>query len=101
MRIGMLLVASLFVCSCAFAETKAEPTNFEECLKGPHMLTKSQPPHCVTHSGKMFKNPLKEKSSECEDRCGDQVCDEVVCMGSGCPCGESHSTCPTDCTEHL
>jgi hypothetical protein len=97
MRIGILLVASLFICSCAFAEAKTEPTNFEECLKGPHMLTKSQPPKCVTHSGKMFENSLEAKSAECVDRCGDDACDETVCMGTGCPCAESHASCPKDC----
>ena len=33
----------------------------------------------------------------CVDRCGDGVCDEMVCMGEGCPCPETTESCPADC----
>jgi hypothetical protein len=33
----------------------------------------------------------------CVDSCGDEVCDEVVCLGEGCPCSESVGSCPEDC----
>jgi hypothetical protein len=33
----------------------------------------------------------------CEDKCGDGVCQEIVCMGQGCPCPESKVSCPKDC----
>jgi hypothetical protein len=38
----------------------------------------------------------------CIDRCGDGICQEVVCQGSGCPCSETaipseSSFCPQDC----
>lgn len=33
----------------------------------------------------------------CTDQCGNGKCEEVVCMGPGCPCGESTQTCPKDC----
>lgn len=33
----------------------------------------------------------------CEDRCGDGVCQEVVCEAIGCPCAETSFTCPEDC----
>lgn len=33
----------------------------------------------------------------CENRCGDGVCDEIVCMGEGCPCPETRASCPADC----
>jgi hypothetical protein len=33
----------------------------------------------------------------CVDNCGNGVCEEMVCMGQGCPCAESVSTCPEDC----
>jgi len=35
----------------------------------------------------------------CENQCGDGVCAEVVCMGEGCPCAETVSSCPQDCSE--
>jgi hypothetical protein len=34
----------------------------------------------------------------CVDLCGDGECDEVVCLGAGCPCAETASRCPQDCT---
>jgi hypothetical protein len=33
----------------------------------------------------------------CVDKCGDGVCDEMVCMGEGCPCPETAESCPADC----
>ncbi len=33
----------------------------------------------------------------CVDQCGDGTCDEMVCMGSGCPCAETPTSCPEDC----
>lgn len=39
--------------------------------------------------------PLPNKT--CSNRCGDGTCQEIVCMGIGCPCSESSQTCPSDC----
>lgn len=33
----------------------------------------------------------------CTDRCGDGQCQEMVCLGSGCPCAETTESCPQDC----
>ncbi len=33
----------------------------------------------------------------CEDQCGDGVCQEVVCMGTGCACAETPFSCRQDC----
>lgn len=33
----------------------------------------------------------------CEDRCGDGICDEMVCMAIGCPCRETVDNCQIDC----
>jgi hypothetical protein len=33
----------------------------------------------------------------CQDKCGDGVCDEVVCLAIGCPCAETKEDCPEDC----
>lgn len=38
-----------------------------------------------------------EPSSLCVDECGNGQCQELVCMGSGCPCAESNDSCPQDC----
>lgn len=33
--------------------------------------------------------------------CGDKVCQNVVCAGTGCPTPETPETCPADCTSQL
>lgn len=33
----------------------------------------------------------------CEPRCGDGVCQQVTCLGTGCACTESAASCPQDC----
>lgn len=33
----------------------------------------------------------------CEDLCGDGICQEIVCLATGCPCAETHESCPEDC----
>jgi len=33
----------------------------------------------------------------CVNKCGDGTCQEIVCMGSGCPCPETAEACPQDC----
>lgn len=35
----------------------------------------------------------------CEDMCGDGICQEIVCQGTGCPCAETPENCPQDCKE--
>lgn len=35
----------------------------------------------------------------CVDKCGDGICAENVCTGTGCPCAESPTTCPEDCAQ--
>lgn len=33
----------------------------------------------------------------CINMCGDGVCQEIVCLGEGCPCAETAQSCPADC----
>ncbi|MDD3102213.1 MAG: DUF333 domain-containing protein [Patescibacteria group bacterium] len=42
---------------------------------------------------------IKHQSSakNCEDQCGNGICEEVVCLTVGCPCAETKETCPKDC----
>lgn len=35
----------------------------------------------------------------CIDQCGDGVCNEIVCLGTNCPCAETPTSCPADCLE--
>lgn len=34
----------------------------------------------------------------CVDMCGNGICEEMVCMGEGCPCAETPVSCPADCS---
>ena len=34
----------------------------------------------------------------CVNKCGDGVCAEIVCQGIGCPCAETKTSCPQDCS---
>lgn len=49
--------------------------------------------------------PVLEETNEldnvpiCVDSCGNGKCEEVVCMGTGCPCAETPSKCPEDCAK--
>ncbi|MFH1510340.1 MAG: cohesin domain-containing protein, partial [Candidatus Woesearchaeota archaeon] len=38
-----------------------------------------------------------EKQAVCVNKCGDGICDQVVCTGTDCPCAETASICPQDC----
>jgi hypothetical protein len=46
-------------------------------------------------------DPVAEETSDykmiCIDQCGNGVCEEMVCMGEGCPCPETPESCPIDC----
>ncbi|MEK7183010.1 MAG: Gmad2 immunoglobulin-like domain-containing protein [Patescibacteria group bacterium] len=55
-----------------------------------------------------FENPGAEPDGDdnsvdenaiCVDSCGNGTCEEIVCMGTGCPCVESGSSCPQDCVD--
>lgn len=42
--------------------------------------------------------PIIDRFDEfCENKCGDGFCNEIVCQGEGCVCGENHNNCPEDC----
>ena len=74
---------------------------FEECAKMGYPIGFSYPPQCWTPDGRHFVEtitPAAEPSGGvCVNLCGDGICQEVVCMGTGCPCSETPETCPADC----
>jgi hypothetical protein len=75
------------------------PTSFAECVAGGAVL-KSYPAQCVTRDGLRFVEEEGVKPVRaCKDLCGNGRCEEVVCMAVGCPCAESHASCPADCKE--
>lgn len=38
-----------------------------------------------------------QQDDTCINKCPDGLCEEIVCMGTGCACAETPSTCPQDC----
>lgn len=38
-----------------------------------------------------------QSSENCVDKCGDGICQEVVCLATNCPCAETKKTCLKDC----
>lgn len=43
------------------------------------------------------KDGNADKPVVCKDMCGDGICQEIVCLGSGCPCAETINNCEEDC----
>jgi len=70
--------------------------SYESCAAQGYILLKSMPPKCITPAGVVFSKDAGVQSV-CKDQCGNGICEEIVCLGSGCPCAESHATCPADC----
>ncbi len=94
-------------CGCSIP-VNAEINSFEECAREGNPIRKSLPAQCVTKEGIIYideKSALKIPAIElkakeekfCKDLCGDSTCQEIVCMGQGCPCPESAQSCPEDC----
>jgi hypothetical protein len=107
-RVGVILlaVAGLLVYRIYGAQRYAGITSFEECAKAGLPVMESYPARCTTPDGRSFTEKLTPEEQVrtsppqqiCQNKCGDNVCQEIVCMGSGCPCAESATTCPADCS---
>ena len=48
-------------------------------------------------AGCATKEAEEKNEFVCVDRCGDGICQEIVCEAEGCPCAETKETCPGDC----
>jgi signal peptidase I len=42
---------------------------------------------------------ITKPEKTCVNKCGDGICEEVVCVAIGCPCAETKESCPQDCGE--
>jgi eight-cysteine-cluster-containing protein len=79
-------------------------------------ITKNNNPYCISNlKGKIslkieknFYDSLvyisrssssggNSENENCVDKCGDNICQEVVCLAISCPCAESSNTCSQDC----
>ncbi|HXG27541.1 MAG TPA: hypothetical protein VNJ47_01660 [Nevskiales bacterium] len=98
MRTALLLSLALVCVSAGLSACrKPEITSYDECVAAGHPQLKTYPGQCVLPDGTRFVQTLPEPPSICQDQCGDGQCQEVVCLGSGCPCAETVQSCPQDC----
>ena len=108
MRITYALVFLILIMpACISAGEKGVPdpatiNSFEECVKAGYPIMRSLPARCAVPGGEIFTDqkqaiPTVLGGKLCRDMCGDGACQEIVCMGEGCPCSESKTSCPRDC----
>lgn len=97
-----VLTLSLFGAGCTKIPS---PTinSFDDCAKY-YPVMESYPEQCRTPDGRHFVRPLTDEEKEktkspaiCVDKCGDNVCQEIVCLATNCPCAEIPESCPQDC----
>jgi len=48
-------------------------------------------------AAKADQNQGQNEEAVCNNQCGDETCQEVVCQAIGCPCAETKENCPQDC----
>lgn len=89
--LSLFLIFTLFACGSGSDDI----ASFEECIAAGFAIMESEPRQCRDDSGNVFV----EEAPICIDQCGDGICQEIVCLGSGCPCAESVESCASDCTE--
>lgn len=103
MRLLLLLMfipSTLLACSGHGASEVHVITTFDECVEHGNRILRTNPPRCVdSEDGKIYvqgdEAPMDH--SVCKDQCGDGTCNEIVCLGTGCPCAETPESCPADC----
>lgn len=85
--------------------TISEITTFEECERAGYPIFGTYPRQCQTPDGRTFSEKIEVATTApeeiCENLCGDGICQEVVCLGSGCPCPETPENCPIDCEKRI
>jgi len=93
---------------CASETSTANPAS-THCIELGYNLTVVNKPegqvgYCIFNDGSeceewaFYSGECDESNpAPCKDLCGDGTCQEIVCLGSTCPCSENNITCPTDC----
>lgn len=98
--IALLITLTFLIfaaCTTSANTTPDRITSFEECVNAGFPVYRTFPPRCRTPDGLVFSDERRAEPKLCKDLCGDGICQEIVCMGSGCPCPEDTKTCPEDC----
>ncbi|MCF7865909.1 hypothetical protein K9L67_02530 [Candidatus Woesearchaeota archaeon] len=99
----ILIILIITILAILFLNKKEIQINsYKECVDAGNDIMESNPRQCMTKEGQIFIEikdiGAKEKpASLCVNTCGNTKCEEIVCMGEGCPCAETPDSCPQDC----
>jgi hypothetical protein len=118
----LLLLFCIFLAplACSSQSASSSPStqevhDFDSCVAAGNPMLKMLPPKCVDRkTGKHYvgawpgkgggnnsngEEVLAEKNEKglCKNACGNGTCEQMVCMGEGCPCAETPASCPDDC----
>ncbi len=81
-------------------------SNFADCVISGNAILESYPRQCKTADGRSFTEEITDLNNinaeiddSCIDKCGDAICQEIVCLTADCPCAESSALCPQDCLD--
>ena len=90
--------------ACAAREVRAgedQIRSYAECVAAGYAVRKTLPPSCAAADGVVYFEELPASPSPkrpvCRDLCGNGTCEQIVCRAIGCPCSETHESCPKDC----
>lgn len=108
--VGFLIVIALILIGAIIFllnSKRGENVNsFQDCVDAGFLVMESYPRQCNTNDGKHFVEELNEdllpgaeNRGICVDKCGDGICQQIVCFGTNCPCAETLESCPQDCVE--
>ncbi|MCX6744796.1 MAG: RsiV family protein [Candidatus Parcubacteria bacterium] len=111
-NLSLILIVCILVMLALFVAIKFNPkpiavniiNNFDECAKSGNAILESYPRQCKTADGRSFTEVINLNNNvnsvpdgSCANKCGDGICQEIVCLTIGCPCAESGALCPEDC----
>lgn len=110
--ITIILLGLLTVCCSSIKADvgkSGEVTDYASCVAAGYHIVKTYPPRCISKEGRVFfqQQPQRPDGDKvqmggiCKNMCGDGVCQQIVCMGSGCPCAETPANCPKDCAQDV
>jgi hypothetical protein len=103
-KLKFLLILILLISCTSSHPEELKVTNYAECVAQGNVIMRTIPARCISRLGAIFVDPQSPKispdgtSALCTNKCGDTVCQQIVCQTKGCPCPETPTNCATDCT---
>ena len=103
-KIFLVAVVSFFLWGVLWAQSEPKP------VPVPIYLEQIQPqtmPKELKEEKETIEIEFKEArkipilTETCKNLCGDGICQEIVCLATGCPCPETPHNCPQDCKEEV